>query len=86
MSFTVRLSGRALCQRNVAATDIKPYYRRRPDLRLPFEDVFAHFVWSADLGLLEHSVVASPLYTLTSRKVVMGAGGGYYLVGVGVPR
>ena len=33
-------------------------------------------MWSPDLGLIEDSVVAVPLYTLTNRRVTQGAGGG----------
>eukprot|EP00752_Nemacystus_decipiens_P005076 g4607.t1 len=44
------------------------------DLQLPFEDKFSHFVWGPDLGLVEDSVVAAPLYTLIDRKPTQGAG------------
>ena len=64
LSFTVQLNGRRVRQRKVAATDLKPYHPRPSELRLPFEDEFAHLVWSADLGLADASVVAVPLYTL----------------------
>jgi len=75
LSFTVRLNGRQVRQRTVAASDMKPFYSRPLDLRLPFEDEFAHFVWGPDLGLVEDSVVAAPLYTLFARKTTAGAGG-----------
>lgn len=75
LSFTVRLHGRHVRQRTVAASDIKRFYSRPLDLRLPFEDEFSHFVWGPDLGLVAESVVAAPLYTLTDRKAVQGAGG-----------
>ena len=74
LSFTVRLNGRHLRQRTVVASDIKPFYSRPLDLRLPFEDEFSHFVWGPDLGLVEDSVIATPLYALTSRRVAQGAG------------
>ena len=64
LSFTVQLNGRRVRQRKVAAPDLKPYHPRPLELRLPFEDEFAHLVWSADLGLADASVVAVPLYTL----------------------
>ena len=74
LSFTVQLNGRRVRQRKVAAPDLKPYHPRPDHLRLPFEDEFAHLVWSADLGLTEASVVAVPLYTLTERRVAHGEG------------
>ena len=75
LSFTVRLHGRHVRQRTVAASDIKPFYSRPLDLRLPFEDEFSHFVWGPDLGLVEDSVVAAPLYTLIDRRTSPGVGG-----------
>lgn len=57
----------------MAAGDIKPFRVRPQHLRLPFEDEYAHLVWSADLGLADTSVVAVPLYTLTNRRVAHGA-------------
>lgn len=73
LSFSVRLNGRRVRQRTVAASDIKPFHPRPPGLQHAFEDEFAHFVWSADLGLKDHSTAAVPLYTLTNRRVVGGA-------------
>ena len=75
LSFTVRLNGRHIRQRTVVASDIKPFYSRPLHLRHPFEDEFSHFVWAPDLGLAEDSTVASPLYTLTNRRVARGVGG-----------
>lgn len=72
LSFTVRLHGRQIRQRSVAASDIKPFHVRPPHLRHTFEDEFAHTIWSVDLGLADTSVVAVPLYTLTDRRVVKG--------------
>lgn len=74
LSFTVQLNGRRIRQRKVAATDMKPFHQRPTELRHPFEDEFAHLVWSADLGLADDSVAAVPLYTLTNRTVVPGTG------------
>jgi len=31
--------------------DTKPLHLRPPDLRLDFEDEYAHLAWSADLGI-----------------------------------
>lgn len=75
LSFTVRLHGRQIPQRTVAATDFKPFHSRPSDIHHPFEDEFGQFVWSPDLGLVEDSVVAAPLYTLVDRQVAQGAGG-----------
>ena len=75
LSFTVRLHGRHVRQRTVVASDMKQFYSRPVELRHPFEDEFAHFVWGPDLGLVADSVVAAPLYTLTDRRAVQGAGG-----------
>ncbi|CAB1113987.1 unnamed protein product [Ectocarpus sp. CCAP 1310/34] len=75
LSFTVRLHGRQVRQRTVVASDMKQFYSRPLDLRLPFEDEFSHFVWGPDLGLVEDSVVAAPLYTLVDRRTTQGAGG-----------
>ncbi|CAB1102956.1 unnamed protein product [Ectocarpus sp. CCAP 1310/34] len=74
LSFAVQLDGRRVRQRKVTATDVKPYHPRDDHLRLPFEDEYAHLVWSADLGLADTSVVAVPLYTLVDRRVAHGAG------------
>lgn len=74
LSFTVQLNGRRDRQRMVAVPDLKPYRKRPQDLRFPFEDEFAHLVWSADLGLVDASIVAVPLYTLVDRRVVHGTG------------
>ena len=75
LTFAVTLAGRQTRRRNVAATDIKPFHSRSKDLKLPFEDEFGHHVWSADLGLVEASVVAAPLYTLTDRRAVQNSSG-----------
>ena len=74
LSFMVRLHGRHVRQRTMAASDIKPFYSRPLELRLPFEVEFSHFVWGPDLGLVEDSVVASPLYTLIDRRTSPGVG------------
>eukprot|EP00752_Nemacystus_decipiens_P018499 g16585.t1 len=74
LSFTVRLNGRQVRHRTVAASDMKLFHSRPKDLQLPFEDEFSHFVWGPDLGLVEDSVVAAPLYTLIDRKPTQGAG------------
>ena len=75
LNFMVRLHGRQVRQRTVAASYIKPSYSRPLDLRLSFEDEFSHFVWGPDLGLVEDSVVAAPLYTLIDRRTLPGVGG-----------
>eukprot|EP00752_Nemacystus_decipiens_P012408 g10995.t1 len=74
LSFTVRLNGRQVRHRTVAASDMKLFHSRPKDLQLSFEDEFSHFVWGPDLGLVEDSVVAAPLYTLIDRKPTQGAG------------
>ena len=74
VSFTVQLNGRRIRQRKVAASDLKPYHARPQHLRLPFEDEYAHLVWSADLGLVDTAVVGVPLYTLVDRRVVHRSG------------
>ena len=74
LSFTVQLYGRRVRQRRVAAPDLKSYHPRPLDLRLPFEDEFAHVVWSADLGSADTSVVAVPLYTVVDRRAVHSSG------------
>ena len=55
-------------------TSSSNYHRRPLDLRLPFEDEFAHVVWSADLGSADTSVVAVPLYTVVDRRAVHSSG------------
>eukprot|EP00752_Nemacystus_decipiens_P011522 g10231.t1 len=62
-------------QRRVAAGDVKPFHRRPDHLQHDFEDEYSHLVWSSDLGLQSTSVVAVPLYTLTSRRVSHNATG-----------
>eukprot|EP00752_Nemacystus_decipiens_P016750 g14988.t1 len=62
-------------QRCVAAGDVKPFHRRPGHLQHDFEDEHSHLVWSSDLGLQSTSVVAVPLYTLTSRRVSQNANG-----------
>lgn len=57
------------------ASDIKPYYSRPQDFRLPFGDEFSNYLWGPDLGLAEDSVSAAPLYALIDRKTTAGAGG-----------
>ena len=74
LSFTVRLKGRQIRQRSVAASDIKPFHVRPEHLRHSFEDEFAHVIWSVDLGLADTSVVAVPLYTSIEKRVVKGRG------------
>ncbi|CAB1106551.1 unnamed protein product [Ectocarpus sp. CCAP 1310/34] len=74
LSFTVRLNERHVRQRTVAASDMKPFYSRPLDVRLAFEDEFAHYVWEPDLGLVEDSVVAAPLYTLFDRRTTQAGG------------
>eukprot|EP00752_Nemacystus_decipiens_P016023 g14325.t1 len=74
LSFTVGLNGRQVRHQTVAASDMKLFHSRPKDLQHPFEDEFSHFVWGPDLGLVEHSVVASALYTLIDRKPTQGAG------------
>lgn len=74
LSFTVQTQRTTVRQRRVAAADIKQYHPRPPHLRLPFEDEYAHLVWSADLGLADASVIAVPLYTLVTRRVAYGMG------------
>jgi len=69
LCFTVQLNGRRIRQRRVAAADVKPFHHRPDHLKLDFEDEYSHLVWSSDLGLQSTSVVAVPLYTLTSRRV-----------------
>ena len=74
LSFTVQLNGRRIRQRRVAAADVKLFYQRPAHLRLPaFEDEYAHLVWSAELGLVDTSVVVVPLLTLEDRRVVRNA-------------
>jgi len=75
LCFTVQLNGRRIRQRRVVAADVKPFHRRPEHLELPFEDEFAHLLWSADFGLADNSVTAVPLYTLTDRRVGKGKGG-----------
>eukprot|EP00752_Nemacystus_decipiens_P015644 g13961.t1 len=75
LCFTVQLNGRRIRQRRVAAGDVKPFHRRPDHLQHDFEDEYSHLVWSSDLGLQSTSVVAVPLYTLTSRRVSHNATG-----------
>eukprot|EP00752_Nemacystus_decipiens_P018520 g16605.t1 len=75
LCFTVQLNGRRIRQRRVAAGDVKPFHRRPDHLQHDFEDEYSHLVWSSDLGLQSTSVVAVPLYTLTSRRVSQNANG-----------
>ena len=70
LSFSVRLHGRQVRQRTVSATEMKPFHARPKGIRHEFEDEFAQFVWPPDLGLVQDSVVAFPLYALTARRVV----------------
>lgn len=60
LSFTVRLNGRRIRQGKIMATDIKPCHLQLRALRLPFEDEYAHLVWSAKLGLADTSVIVVP--------------------------
>lgn len=56
LSFTIRLNGRHIRQRMVAATDMKTFHRRPLGLRHPFEDdELRHYVWSstADISATE---------------------------------
>ncbi|CAB1098497.1 unnamed protein product [Ectocarpus sp. CCAP 1310/34] len=69
LSFTVQLNSRRVRRRKVRAPDLKPWHVQPHDLRLPYEDEFAHLGWSADLGLADTSVVAVPLYTVLDRRV-----------------
>lgn len=43
-------------------------------LRLPFDNEYAHPVWSADLGVADTSVLAVLLYMIVARKVAYGTG------------
>lgn len=46
---------------------MKPFRFQPLDLQHTFEDEYAHLVWSANLGLVDNSAVAVPLYTLTNK-------------------
>lgn len=75
LSFTVGPNGLRIRQWTVAASNIKPFHSRSPELRHTFEDEFAYLVWSSDFGLNEDLGEKTPLYTLTDRRVVRGGGG-----------
>ena len=74
LSFTVRLHGRQERQRAVSATEMRPFHSRPKMIRHEFEDEFAQLVWPPDLGLVQDSVVAFPVYTIISRRVVRREG------------
>ena len=75
LRFTVRLHGRQVRQRTVPATEMKPFHSRSKEIRHDFEDEFAQLVWPSDVGLVQDSVVASPLYTtIISRRLVRREG------------
>lgn len=57
-----------LCQRRVPKSLIKPFHARFIDLRHPMADGLALQAWLADFDLLQDSVAARPLHTLTDRR------------------
>ena len=61
------LRGRRERVRCAAASHIKPYHLRPPQLRHDFGDEYAQFAWGPDLGLAAASTLASPIYTLVDR-------------------
>lgn len=69
-SVEVVLNGRRLRRRVVSTSSLKPFYLREERLRHEFEDEFSHVAWGADLGLIDASVAATPLYTLLDRRAV----------------
>ena len=75
LCFRVVLNGRQERVRRAAASHIKPYHIRPPQLRHDFGDEYAHFAWGPDLGLATDSTIASPLYTLIDRFSVRHANG-----------
>ena len=71
----VEMEGRKLRSRRVSPSGIKPFHVRPPDLRHPFADEFAQYAWPADYGLASSSVAATPLYTLSDRRVIVTESG-----------
>ena len=67
LCYRVTLQGRRERVRQAAASHIKPYQLRPLSLRHDFGDLYAHFAWGPDLGLVADSTLASPLYTLVDR-------------------
>lgn len=53
LSSEVSFNGGRILERPVSAADIKAFLARPEHLRNNFEDEVAHFVWGADLGLVE---------------------------------
>ena len=70
LCYRVTLQGRRKRVRRAEASHIKPYYLRPPSLRRDFGDEYAHFAWEPDLGLVDDSTMASPLYTLVDRCTI----------------
>ena len=71
----VVIEGRNLRSRRVFPSGIKTFHVRPPNLRHPFADKFAQYVWPADCGLTAPSVAATPLYTLFARQEIVPESG-----------
>lgn len=74
LSFQVVMRGRKISESTVSAANMKLIHARPEHLRHEFSDEYSQLAWSADLGLAEPSVVASPLYTLVDRRFVLEEG------------
>lgn len=72
LSFRVTMRRHMIRETTVSAANMKLFHVRREHLRRTFEDEFSQFVWDASWSLAEPSTMASLLYTLSYRRVVLG--------------
>ena len=69
LSYAAHLNVCSIREKMVSAVDIKTFHERPVELRHAFEDEFPHLAWRSDVGLVETSTAAAPLYTLIDSKV-----------------
>ena len=70
VSLEVTMMGKEAWRRVVSTSSVKAFHVRPANIRYTFEDGFAMFAWRADWGLNGVSMAASPLHTLSDRRVM----------------